>query len=191
MSKDYGPISYGVANGGFHYQNQTYFKGPYVLHMFHEALMAEFGQEQGNDLFFETLREFMNKHRHQNASTRDLQVVVKEVTGLNMDWFFDQWFRGVGVPSVTWDYDVRQTEDGKYLIEGEVRQIDASGQPKALLVPIYLHYGKDVSEPIYRVTTDQQFEPMAVYPVKLKVANRPDKVTIDDNGTLLGNVSVQ
>jgi hypothetical protein len=195
MSKDRGPISYGVANGGLHYQNQTYFKGPYVLHMFHQALIANFDQEEGDRLFFATLKNFMDKFRHQNATTLDFQRVVKDTTRLDFDWFFDQWYRGVGLPTIYWSYDVRETEDGKYLVEGTLRQENNAGGPKGLAVPIYLHYGKEVSQPIWRVTammqSDGKFEPVAEYPVKLKVPRRPDRVTIDDHKSLLGDVVVR
>jgi hypothetical protein len=189
LSNHKAPIEAGQWAGGFHYQNLAYYKGPYVVQMFHQALLAEFGPEEGNDMFFAVLREFMAKHRHQNATTRDLQVSVKETTGRDMDWFFDQWFRGVGVPDLKWAYDIRPTEDGAFLVEGTLEQINDTGEVKSVLVPIYLHY-KDRTIPVYRVTWDQKMGPMKVYPVKLKVAERPERVTIDDFDTLLGKVEV-
>ena len=54
--------------------------------------------------------------------TRDIQQVAEKSFGANLDWFFDQWIRGVGVPQYRMLYDQRQTEDGSWLIEGTIQQ---------------------------------------------------------------------
>jgi hypothetical protein len=50
-----------------------------------------------------------------------------------MDFFFDQWLRGVGNPEYTFNYSVRPTEDQKFLLEGTVDQRVLVGTKKDLL----------------------------------------------------------
>jgi hypothetical protein len=54
-----------------------------------------------------------------------------------MEWFFDQWFRGVGVPEYSFNYTTRQTEDGNWLVQGNVKQRVVVGNKKHVLDGVY------------------------------------------------------
>ena len=69
--------------------------------------------------------------------TLDIQRVAEEAFGGNMDWFFDEWIRGVGLPQYSLLYDVRQTEDGKYLLEGRIKQRVLAGKKNIELPGVY------------------------------------------------------
>ena len=56
-----------------------------------------------------------------------------------MDWFWDQWIRGVGLPQFTFNYTTRKTEDGSYLIEGKIRQRVVAGPDKAVLPGVFFN----------------------------------------------------
>jgi aminopeptidase N len=66
----------------------------------------------------------------QEVTGRELQQVAERVYGGRMDWFFDQWFRGLGLPEYSIEWKQRATEDGKWLIEGKVRQRTVVGLKK-------------------------------------------------------------
>jgi aminopeptidase N len=61
--------------------------------------------EIGNDeLFWQTLRDFLEEYRDSTATTTDFNRVVNVSTGRDYDWFFQQWIYGEGYPtfSGTW-----------------------------------------------------------------------------------------
>ncbi|MCZ6767209.1 MAG: M1 family aminopeptidase, partial [bacterium] len=79
----------------------VYTKGQGVLHMLRFLV--------GDELFRETIRVYGEKHKYQVAETSDFMKVVRETTGENMDWFFEQWCYLAGHPKLRvteyWDDD--------------------------------------------------------------------------------------
>jgi aminopeptidase N len=96
------------------FDSHAYPKGALVLHMLRFVL--------GDDAFFRTLSAFLQENAFQVADTHDFMKTVKTVTGLNLDWFFEQWLYKPGHPvfKVTSEWDetagslrlrVRQVQD--------------------------------------------------------------------------------
>jgi hypothetical protein len=184
-SKDAGPISLGGRLGD-HYTAQTYNKGPYVLHMLRLALQAQAvaaggTAEDGDKLFFESLKSFIAKFRNQNATTLDYQKVLKATAKVDMDWFFDEWFRGDKWLNLEFKYEVRPTEDGKHLLKATFKQPDKDNI-KQVAIPMYIHFGKD------RVTSKMIFLNKAEYVYQAKLAEAPEKVTVNDGNDVLADI---
>jgi len=81
------------------FDSHTYPKAAIVLHMLRFIL--------GDEPFFRTLQHFLHKHEFQPVDTQDFMLAVKEVTGQNMDWFFEQWLYKPGHPffEISYTYD--------------------------------------------------------------------------------------
>ncbi|MFD2246273.1 M1 family aminopeptidase [Pontibacter ruber] len=78
----------------------TYKKGATVVHMLRYTI--------NNDaLFFEALRRYQQQFGGGTATTADLQQVFEQVTGQNLDYFFEQWYKGEGAPvfAVEWNQE--------------------------------------------------------------------------------------
>jgi hypothetical protein len=73
----------------------SYHKGAFLLRMLRWTL--------GDDLFFKGLRSYLTDPLLQFgfAYTADLQRNLETVSGLDLDYFFHQWFMGQGYPSFT------------------------------------------------------------------------------------------
>ncbi|MDX1548310.1 MAG: M1 family aminopeptidase, partial [Rhodothermales bacterium] len=93
----------------------SYQKGGFVLHMLRYRL--------GTEVFWDGLRAYYARYRDGNATTEDFMHVMEDVSGQDLDAFFDQWLRRAGHPVFegTWSYDaaaqhltvaLRQTQDG-------------------------------------------------------------------------------
>ena len=54
-----------------------------------------------------------------------------------MEWFFDQWIRGTGMPEFSVTYATRRTEDGNYLITGKVKQRVVTGKEKTPVPDVF------------------------------------------------------
>lgn len=77
----------------------VYQKGSWVLHMLRGLV--------GTERFWRGIREYYARYRDGNASTDDLRQVMERAAGTDLTWFFDQWLRRPGMPSLTaeWRYD--------------------------------------------------------------------------------------
>jgi aminopeptidase N len=76
----------------------TYQKGAWVLHMLRKEI--------GNETFWNGIRAYYQKYKFKNASTTDFKNVMAEVSGKNLDIFFDQWLYKTGHPilKTNWIY---------------------------------------------------------------------------------------
>ena len=70
-------------NPGQNFDSHSYPKGASVLHMLRFIV--------GDDTFFRILSTFLHKFEFQAVTTQDFMKCVKEVSGMNMDWFSDQF----------------------------------------------------------------------------------------------------
>jgi aminopeptidase N len=72
------------------FDSHTYPKGGCILHLLRYML--------GDDAFFRTLNTFLRDNEFKPVDTRDFMKTVKEVSGKNMDWFFEQYIFSPGHP---------------------------------------------------------------------------------------------
>ncbi len=84
---------------GDNFNKHTYQKGACTLHLLRSIL--------GDDSFFRTISTFLHRHEFESVTTYDFMKCIKDVTGKNMDWFFEQYFFKPGHPvfniSKKWD----------------------------------------------------------------------------------------
>ncbi|MDT8325267.1 MAG: M1 family aminopeptidase [Bacteroidota bacterium] len=72
------------------YPATIYHKGGVVMAMLRDVM--------GDSAFFEGLRAYAARHAYDNASTEDLQDVMEEYHGSELDWFFQPWVYAAGWP---------------------------------------------------------------------------------------------
>jgi aminopeptidase N len=112
----------------------VYQKAGWVLHMLRGTI--------GTDKFWTGIREYYRRYRDTNASTDDFRQVMEQQAGTSLSWFFDQWLKRSGMPSLRggWRYDasarqvqieIAQVQNGSaFRIPLEVAIAGASGQPR-------------------------------------------------------------
>jgi aminopeptidase N len=81
--------------------SNTYQKGAWVLHMLRGLL--------GDAAFFRGIRDYYRVWRDSSVATGQFQSVVERAAGRRLGWFFDQWLRQPGHPSlqVEWSVNAR------------------------------------------------------------------------------------
>jgi hypothetical protein len=60
----------------------------------------------GDDNFRRSINHYLFQHQYGTVETWDLQKAIIEETGINMDWFFDQWIHRGGEPIFQVDWQV-------------------------------------------------------------------------------------
>jgi len=104
------------------FDSHTYPKGAVILHQLRYLL--------GDESFFRTLSTFLHQHEFQPVDTHDFMKTVKEVTGRNMDWFFEQFIFKPGHPV----FEVASEWDG---LSRQIRVTVNQVQSRDHGVPIY------------------------------------------------------
>lgn len=102
------------SDGGNSPHASLYAKGPYVFHMMRSIW--------GDDRFFAFLKALAREHMGKEIVTRDIQRLSERMFGEKLDWFYDQWIRGVGIPEFTLRQTTRANGNGGHIIEGAVEQ---------------------------------------------------------------------
>ncbi len=114
------------------FDSHTYPKGACILHQLRYLL--------GDEPFFRTLEAFLHQFAFQAVDTHDFTKTVKEVTGRNMDWFFEQYLFRPGHP-------VFQVASDWNAESGEIRLTVAQVQTREHGVPIYRTPSASASSP--------------------------------------------
>ena len=72
------------------FDHNTYNKGGIILHMLRKYI--------GEDDFRKSLYTYLERFKYKTAETEDLRQVMEEVSGINLQQFFEQWIYRAGHP---------------------------------------------------------------------------------------------
>ena len=102
------------ANPDVMFDSHTYPKGGAVMHTLRRQL--------GDEAYFNGIKLYLTRHRHQPVETVDLIQALTDASGTNVQAFFDQWIFKPGHPVLEYDWTfddatseivvaVKQTQD--------------------------------------------------------------------------------
>lgn len=123
-------IASSLAGGSF-----IYGKGAYVLNMLKYVV-------GGRETYNKAIKYYLEKHPYQNVDSHDLLNAFEETTGMQLDWFWDEWIYRGSQPhySVTLNEQPSQTE----MVIAQTQDLnDITGYNKGLFkMPVWieLHY---------------------------------------------------
>ncbi len=118
-----GAKSFGKDLVRFHYHDKedmfdrvTYKKGGRILNMLRNYL--------GEEVFFKGVQLYLSTNAFKTGEAHQLRLAMEEVSGQDLNWFFNQWYFGSGNPKldISYAYDpqtrqqkviVKQTQEGK------------------------------------------------------------------------------
>ena len=154
-------------------------KGFWVMHML-RSLMREDGPNP-DARFLSMLREFVATYQGKTASTWDFKhLAEKYVTPAldlrrdkKLDWFFDEWVFGTGIPKYELEYTV-EPEGDAFIIKGTITQ---AGVPDGFIMPIPLYADDALLGRVLVGDSEGEF--------LFKVARKPERVVIDPRADVL------
>jgi hypothetical protein len=95
-----------------------------------------------------------------------------------VEWFFEQWVRGTGIPHYKVEFSAHSGEKG-YVVRGKLLQ---QGVPRSFLAPVPLYVVSSGSRPVFLgVVTASGPET----PFHFSSQTEPQKILIDPQMTLL------
>ncbi len=74
----------------------SYNKGGQILHMLRKQV--------GDDAFFASLKLYLERNKFSSAEAHNLRLAFEEVTGQDLNWFFNQWYYSGAYPVLNIDY---------------------------------------------------------------------------------------
>jgi aminopeptidase N len=153
----------------------SYNKGGLVLHMLRDLV--------GDEAFFASLRLYLQQHAYNSVEADDLRQSFEEVTGKDLQWFFDQWFFGKGHPVL--DVEQSYNEVNKQ-ITVDLHQSQAQMGYKELFklpvtIDVYYEGGTHEGHEVFMDQREQSFS--------WTVKQKPVAVVIDPRDILLAVVN--
>ena len=158
------------------YGGRIYNKGASVLHMLRHVL--------GDSTFFQAMRAYANDPTlmYKTASTADFQRNCEEVSGKNLQYFFNEWVYGEKYPQYSYRADVTK-QPSSYRVTVTIRQSTQTTDPTFFTMPVDVRFVGPLEDTTIVVFNNQQDQVFV-----FSLAQAPDSVELDPNGWILKDV---
>ena len=149
------------------FDNVSYPKGGRTLNMLRHYV--------GDSAFFKSLNLYLNTYKFGNGSAHKLRLAFEQVTGRDLNWFFNQWYFGSGHPKVeiNYGYDAGNKKQSVY-----IKQIQTTDKTFILPLDIDIYVGGTKTR--YTVWASNKADTFS-----FDVASKPDLVNVDGDKYLL------
>ena len=148
----------------------SYNKGGTILHMLRSYL--------GDNAFFTGLKKYLIDNQYKSAEVSHLRLAFEEVSGLDLQWFFNQWFFGAGHPNIQVSYDYN-------LLEKTVTVNFVQTQTNEFKFPIAIDIFENGTKTRHRVFVDCRDSSFKF----VFNSKNPDLIQVNADGVLLANFS--
>ena len=147
----------------------SYNKGGAILHMLRKYV--------GDDAFFTSLNTYLNRYQFKAAEAHQLRLVFEEVTGKDLNWFFNQWYFGANHPKLAISYDYNML---RKTVTINVLQLQAEKFKFPLSIAIF-EAGKRRVEKVFIENNDASFT--------FNFQEQPTLIQINEDGVLLCEIN--
>lgn len=155
------------------FDSHSYAKGGRILHMLRNLV--------GDDAFFASLSNYLKKKQFQTAELADLRMSFEEITGWDLNWFFDQWFYRPGHPELEISHEYL-ADSGKVVLK--VRQVQDQSQSTLYRLPVKVDIWTKGKKSTKEVVIDQAEQEFI-----FASEGAPELVIFDSNCQLLSVVN--
>ncbi|MFT3903132.1 MAG: M1 family metallopeptidase [Niabella sp.] len=158
----------------FHYADKedmfdavSYNKGGRILHMLRNYV--------GDSAFFKSLNLYLTRYKFQAAEAHQLRLAFEEVTGQDLNWFWNQWFFGSGHPVLNIDYKYDDAAGKVDVIVSQTQKGD-----KVFILPFAIDVYTGEAKQRYQVWMRHQTDTFS-----FRYDKRPSLVNVDADKVLL------
>ena len=145
----------------------SYNKGGRILHMLRNFV--------GDSAFFKSLNNYLTTNKYKSAETHQLRLAFEEVTGRDLNWFWNQWYFGNGHPKLTIDYVY---DDNAKKVHVIIKQTQAGDKIFKLPVAIDIYNGAEKKRT--PVLIERKVDTFS-----FDYSSKPDLVNVDADKILL------
>jgi aminopeptidase N len=162
-------IRFDYANKEDMFDAHSYNKGGRILHMLRTYL--------GDEAFFKSLQLYLSRHQYKSAEIHDLRLAFEEVSGQDLNWFFNQWFLDKGHPKMNYSHSWNEATKQLTVNIEQQQNFDKVPLYKLLIdIDVYID-GKAQRKRVWAETVKAQFT--------FDLSQKPQLVNFDATKTLL------
>jgi aminopeptidase N len=147
------------------FDTTTYQKGGAVVHTLRETV--------GTENFWKAVNLYLTRHKFQNVETFDLQKIMEEVSGKDLNWFFRQWVYGGGYPKLNVTQVYNAATKSLDLTIAQTQTPDKI-TPEAFILPMEVEITTSKGKKTERIEIKNRTEKFS-----LKIDDEPTKVIFD------------
>ncbi len=152
----------------------SYNKGGCVLHHLRSYL--------GDEAFFAGLHLYLKNNAFTAVEAHDLRLAFEEVTGEDLNWFFNQWYFSSGHPELEVKYGYDSTEQKATMIVEQLQNPAKSPAIFILPLEVDIHFENEkITEKVFITKRKETFYFDAKTP--------PIVMTLDAKHALLGTIT--
>ncbi len=147
----------------------SYQKGGRIIHMLRKYV--------GDDAFFAALKYYLETNKFKPVEIHHLRLAFEEITGEDLNWFFNQWFLNQGHPELDFKYNYNEQKKVASVTIEQKQDLKTNPQYKLPIdVDIYVN-GKITRKRIILDSLIQKFE--------FNVEAQPSLINVDAEKMLL------
>ena len=147
----------------------SYNKGGAILHMLRNYI--------GDEAFFISLKTYLNKYKYKAAEAHQLRLVFEEVTGKDLNWFFNQWYFGANHPKIDVSYDYNKL---RKTVTVNIQQLQAEDFQFPITLDIF-EGNKRRRETVFVENNDASFT--------FDFKTQPTLIQVNADGVLLAEIN--
>ncbi len=145
----------------------SYQKGGRVHHMLRNYV--------GDDAYFKSLNNYLTTNKFKPGESGQMRLAFEEVTGQDMNWFWNQWFYGSGHPIVKIDYAYDDAAGKASVIIEQTQKTD-----KVFRLPLAVDVYNGSAKKRYKVWTENKIDTFT-----FSYTQRPDLINVDADKVML------
>jgi len=107
----------------------TYQKGSCIVNMLRNFL--------GNEAFYKGLNIYLTNNAYKSAEVHQLRLAFEEASGLDLNWFFNQWYFGAGHPEINISYKWNEKT------KSQTVYLQQTQNEKAFILPVTIDFYVD------------------------------------------------
>jgi hypothetical protein len=144
-------------------------KSTWIMHMLRSMMQAN----PESTAFADFVEDLRSQFRARSISTYDFKSLAEKHVKKPLDWFFDSWVFGTGVPAYKVEYKIEPGAGG-FVVSGTIIQ---SGVPDTFEMPVPV-YADDTLLGTITVSVDGG-------DFRFTTRSRPQQIHLDPKGTIL------
>ena len=152
------------------FDNHSYAKGGRILHMLRQVL--------GDDAFFKGLQHYLTKHANEAVEVHQLRLALEEISGYDLNWFFNQWFLASGHPILSITNEIEKDSINITILQEQ----DLSKTPLYKL-PATIDLYENETIKSYDIEISKQKQNF-----KFPASTKPNLIVFDSNHSLLAEI---
>jgi len=147
----------------------SYNKGGQILHMLRKYV--------GDDAFFASLKLYLESNKFSSVEVHNLRLAFEQVTGEDLNWFFNQWFLSSGHPNlvINTTYDAVSKKE-----KVQVKQIQNLSKTPLYKIPMAVDIYANGKKKRHKITINKEDETF-----EFDAVSAPDLVNVDAEKMLL------